>query len=71
MRRAGDTRPLRNPAGRVTEPMPGPTRWLPQHGDPFCLLEWLSQSIVKLIAYLPVYVAIVVTITLVFVLVAR
>lgn len=41
-----------------------PFRWLPRHGEPFCVAEWLSQSVIKVLACLPVYTALVVTATL-------
>lgn len=40
-------------------------RYLPRHGDPLCIGEWLTQKIVKAVAYLPIYTAIVATTTLV------
>jgi hypothetical protein len=40
-------------------------RWLPRHGNPRSIYECISQNLVKLIAYLPVYTAIVVTLVLV------
>lgn len=39
-------------------------RWLPRQGRPSSVLEWLSQTTVKIIAWLPIYIAIVVTIIL-------
>lgn len=50
--------PLRPPNGRY------PSRWLPRHGKPVCMVEWLSQNTVKLLAHLPVYTAVVATLTL-------
>lgn len=38
--------------------------WLPRDGDPLSYLEWVSQSVIKFIAWLPVYTAIVVTLVL-------
>lgn len=43
-------------------------RWLPKHGEPKRILEFISQAIVKITAFLPLYVTVVVTITLLFVL---
>lgn len=45
-----------------------PFRWLPRHGQPFCVGEWLSQAAVKAVAWTPTYTAIVATLTLVAVL---
>lgn len=36
-----------------------PLRLLPRHGDPHCLIEWLAQNTLKLIAYPPAYVLLV------------
>jgi hypothetical protein len=66
--RRGDTRPFRrNPnVGLSWRPLiQAPIRWLPRHGDPFCVLEWISQKAIKTLAYLPVYIAVVTTITLI------
>lgn len=41
-----------------------PIRWLPKHGRPLRAIEWVSQTLVKIVAFLPIYVAIVVTIVL-------
>jgi hypothetical protein len=41
-----------------------PFRWLPRQGEPLCIAEWVSQNVVKIIAFLPVYTAIIVTIML-------
>lgn len=38
-------------------------RWLPRQGEPLCLAELVSQSLIKAIAYLPIYTAIVATLT--------
>jgi hypothetical protein len=46
-------------------PPDGPFRWAPKHGDPQCLAEWTTQAMIKLLAFLPVYVAVVVTLLLV------
>lgn len=39
-------------------------RWLPRQGRPVRSIEWVSQTIIKVIAFLPIYVAIIVTILL-------
>lgn len=39
-------------------------RWLPRDGEPLTYLEWLSQSTIRFVAYLPIYTAIVVTLVL-------
>lgn len=38
-------------------------RFLPRHGKPASIYEWVIQKLIKLIAWLPVYIAIVVTLT--------
>lgn len=38
-----------------------PFRWLPRQGPPSWIGEWLSQAIVKALAYLPIYTSIIVT----------
>lgn len=38
--------------------------WLPRNGKPTKVLDMLFQLILKAMAYLPVYIAVVVTITL-------
>lgn len=66
-RRAGDNRPLRRDPDTNLSLLPDPDkpfRWLPRHGEPLCIGEWFSQSIIKLIAFLPVYVAIIATASL-------
>lgn len=66
-RREGDNRPLvKDPRVSLTwKPAHDePFRWLPRHGAPLCIAEWFSQSVIKFVAYLPVYTALVVTITL-------
>jgi hypothetical protein len=46
-------------------PIHGETfRWLPRQGEPLCVAEWITQKIIKLVAYTPVYTAIVVTLVL-------
>lgn len=62
--RKGDRcRDLRGSSDRLTWSMTeySSFRWLPKHGKPSSVFEWLSQNFVKLIAWLPVYIAIVVT----------
>ena len=41
-----------------------PFRWLPRHGKPIRRLECLMQTTIKVVAFLPVYTAIVVTLML-------
>jgi hypothetical protein len=67
-RRTGDTRPYkRESSGRLTWfPVCGkPFRWLPRHGEPTCILEWITQMAIRVAAWLPVYTAIMVTLTLI------
>jgi hypothetical protein len=40
------------------------TRWFPRYGDPVTSMEKFVHSLVKTVAWLPVYTAIVVTLTL-------
>lgn len=42
-----------------------PYRWLPRHGEPLCILEWLSQKSIIALAWAPLYTAIVVTVVLI------
>lgn len=39
-----------------------PIRWFPRHGEPICVLEWVSQNATRLAAFLPIYIAIIVSI---------
>lgn len=38
-----------------------PLRWLPRHGAPVCIVEWLSQRTITGLARLPIYTAVIVT----------
>lgn len=63
-RRAGDRRPfIRDPNVNLTwiPSLHEPIRWLPRNGEPFSVAERTSQIIIKTIAYLPIYIAIIVT----------
>lgn len=42
-------------------------RWVPRQGKPRCIAEWASQALVRFLAFLPVYIAVVVSIILVIV----
>jgi hypothetical protein len=65
-RRPGDVRPLVSTNKERLAWHPSmPIRWLPRHGQPGCFVEWTSQQIIRWSAYLPVYTALVVTLTLV------
>ncbi len=65
LRRRGDTRPLiRDDVNPLSWKPTRPVRWLPRHGAPYCVLEWTTQHAVKILALLPVYTAIVVTLVL-------
>jgi hypothetical protein len=46
------------------EKMGNTFRWLPKQGSPRTRGEWISQRAVQLIAFLPVYTAIVATMVL-------
>lgn len=66
-RRVGDNRPLkRDPSIRLkwAPSIHAPLRWLPRHGEPFCMVEWMSQKVISSLAFLPVYTAIIVTLVL-------
>jgi len=39
-------------------------RWLPRHGSPQNMFEWICQTAIRIVAFLPVYIAIVVTLIL-------
>ena len=45
-------------------PTSGPFRWLPRQGKPTCIGECLAQRVIKGLAWLPVYTAVVVTLCL-------
>ena len=67
-RRRGDDRPAKDDPDVSLTFLPDhdePFRWLPKHGAPLCIGEWFTQHVVKAIAYLPVYTAIIVTLTLI------
>lgn len=69
VRRSGDVRPFESAnRDRLAWHPSMPIRWLPRHGQPGCLLEWFSQRLIVLSAYLPIYVAVVATLTLIVVL---
>lgn len=38
--------------------------WLPRSGKPVCAWDWLVQKFIKIVAFLPVYTALIVTIVL-------
>lgn len=65
--REGDKRPLEK---ECNVPLAwkldfnNPFRWLPRHGPPYTVAELLVQKIVRLLAYLPIYTAFVVTMVL-------
>lgn len=60
--RKHDERPYSRPDGaRLGWPPCRPFRWLPRHGKPTCVLEWIAQRLVRTAANPAVYTAIVVT----------
>ena len=67
-RRTGDVRPENRPEGVGLTMFPhdglSQVRWLPRHGEPLCILDWVSQSTVRLLAWLPFYTALIVTLML-------
>jgi hypothetical protein len=65
-RREGDERDFRQPGHLHFWPAHGqPFRWLPRHGEPICIAEWMSQKVIRGVAFLPIYTAVVVTIALI------
>lgn len=65
-RRKNDNRPFKQDRPLKFKPdEKGPIRWLPRQGEPFCVLEYISQTIIRNIAYFPIYTAVIVTVTLV------
>jgi hypothetical protein len=67
-RREGDTRPLEHDARvslTLTPAEDRPFRWLPRHGQPYCIGEWATQHVIRLLAWAPLYVALIVTLILV------
>lgn len=56
MRRKGDDRPLVHGAPLAVLPR-RPFRWLPRHGQPFCVGEWATQHAVRTLARPAVYFA--------------
>ena len=67
-RREGDERPIHHDEKLHLHLSPDqgePFRFLPKHGDPYCIGEWASQHFVKTIAYWPIYSSIVSTLILV------
>ena len=44
---------------------PGGYRLLPRKGKPLCLVDWISQVLIRVLAFLPVYTALVATLTLI------
>lgn len=63
-RRKGDKRPYTHDAALTVGPE-SPMRWLPRHGNPFCVIEWTTQHLLRLFASLPAYAALVTLLTLV------
>ena len=74
MRRKGDRRTFKHNKRvdlTMTPATDQPFRWLPRQGEPSCIAEWLVQQTVRWMAYLPVYISIVVTLTLIMVWVTK
>lgn len=67
MRRKDDQRPYQHTPGLALTLTPDgdePFRWLPRHGQPSCIGEWVTQHAIKAAAWAPLYTAVVVTLTL-------
>jgi hypothetical protein len=47
----------------LRRPLTAESHWLPRDGEPTCLLEWLSQWTLRLLAFVPVYVVAVLILT--------
>ena len=65
--RKGDIRPFKRDPEipiRWVLRLHNPFRWLPRHGEPSCYLELTSQRVIKALALLPIYTAVIVTIVL-------
>lgn len=73
-RRKGDNRPFTN-SNKIIRSLKlkrgEPMRLLPKHGEPYCMTEWIFQYLISALAHLPIYTAIIVTITLIVVWVTR
>ncbi len=70
-RRKGDSRPVHHDKGlslRLTPEQHEPFRFLPKHGDPYCISEWVSQQTIRGMAFIPIYIAFVTTLTFIVVL---
>jgi hypothetical protein len=66
-RRPGDERPFEHDQDISLTLLPAegqPFRWLPRHGQPSCIGEWMAQRMVTATAWAPIYIAIVTTLTL-------
>lgn len=48
-----------------------PLRLLPRDGEPTCVIEWISQTLIRALAWAPLYTAVVVTLILLVVVVTR
>lgn len=55
----------------LTPPEDRPIRWLPRHGQPFCIIEFVSQAFVRGLAWAPLYTAVMVTLILLAVVITR
>jgi hypothetical protein len=66
-RRKGDERPRRHRPGvdlTLTPAHGEPFRWLPRHGEPSCIGEWVTQQAIRWLAWLPLYTALIATLVL-------
>lgn len=60
-RRKGDERPKQHAHGVPLNLHPDhdePFRWLPRHGEPSCIGEWLTQKTLKGLSWFPIYATI-------------
>ena len=67
-RREGDDRPTEHDERlnlHLTPDGDEPFRFLPRHGQPYCIGEWASQHFIKTMAWWPVYTGTVSTLILI------
>lgn len=58
-RRKGDSRPMYNIHGISFALTTTRFRWLPRHGEPYSIGEWIAQHTIKKLSYLPIYAVVV------------
>lgn len=63
--RRGDSRPVDKHPPQLNWRPAAPVRWLPRHGVPWCVIEWISQKVILSSARLPIYITIVTALTVI------